>query len=59
MSYAEAVNKSKYVMCPWTIINDQANVELGRDLNDHERSYLSSKYQAECFVKNIERVSIQ
>ena len=56
MNYAEAVKKSRYKVSAVTVIKDQAKLEIGRDLIDHEESLLLSKFNANYLSVNIEKV---
>ena len=56
MNFAEAVKKSRYKTRAVTIIKEQANVELGRDLNDLEESLLLCRYSEENLSINIQKV---
>ena len=56
MNYAEVVKKSRYKTSSVTMIKDQANLELGRDLSDHEEYLLLSKFSKDCLSSNIDKV---
>ena len=56
MNYAEVVKKCSDKTSSVTMIKDQANLELGRDLLDHEEHLLLSKFSKDYLSSNIDKV---